>query len=167
MAVREIIRYGDPVLRKICEPVEKIDGKIKGLVQDMLDSLRKAKGLGLAAPQVGVNQQIFIVDLSQVDFDAEPLVFINPEITDKQGEVAAEEGCLSFPGLYFEVSRAEQVTVRFQDLEGNHKQLKAMGIAARAIQHEYDHLQGVLFIDHLSAAERDLFAGKLRKIKVG
>lgn len=167
MAVREIVRYGSPVLRENCEPVEKIDDRVKKLVRDMFDTLRKANGLGLAAPQVGVNLRVFIIDLTQVDFDAEPLVFINPEIIEKKGNVLGEEGCLSFPGLYFDVPRAEEVVVEYQDLEGKRKRLKAFGMTARAIQHENDHLNGVLFVDYLSAAERDIYAGRLKKIKVG
>ena len=167
MAVRKIVRYGDPVLREISKPIEKIDESVKKLVQDMFDTLHKANGLGLCAPQVGVNLRVFIVDLTQVDFDAEPLVLINPKIIDKKGEMTGEEGCLSFPGLYFDVTRAEEVVVEFQDLEGNHKRINARGLAARAMQHENDHLDGVLFIDSLTAAKRDLFSGRLKKIKVG
>lgn len=167
MAIRRIVRYGHPALRNVSEPVEKIDEDVKQLVQDMFDTLRKAKGLGLAAPQVGVNLRIFIVDLSQIDFDAEPQVFINPVIIEKSGELTGEEGCLSFPGLYFDVTRSESVVMEYQDLDGNNKKVKAFGFAAKALQHEYDHLNGVLFIDYLSAADRDLFAGKLRRIKVG
>jgi peptide deformylase len=167
MAVREIVRYGDSVLRNESKPVEKIDDKVKALVHDLFDTLRRAKGLGLSAPQVGENLRIFIIDLTQVDFDAEPLVIINPEIIEKKGEVIGEEGCLSFPGLYFDVPRGEQVVVEYQDLEGSRKRIRAYGLTARAIQHENDHLDGVLFIDYLSAAQRDLFAGRLKKIKVG
>jgi len=167
MAIRQITRYGNPVLRNECKPVDKIDEEVKQLVQDMFDTLHQAKELGLAAPQVGVNLKVCIIDLTQIDFDADPLVLINPEIIEKNGSVSGEEGCLSFPGLYFDVIRAEQVTAEFQDLEGNHKRIKAYGMAARAVQHETDHLNGVLFVDYLSATERDLYAGKLRKIKVG
>ncbi len=167
MAIRQIVRYGDPVLRKPAEAVEKIDEEVKGLVQDMFDTLRNAKGLGLAAPQVGVSKRVFIVDLTQVDFDAEPLVLINPEIVEMKGEIVGEEGCLSFPGLYFDVARAEHVVIEFTDLEGKRKRIKAYGLTARALQHENDHLNAKLFIDYLSAAQRDLFAGKLKKIKVG
>jgi peptide deformylase len=167
MAIRQITRYGEPVLRNECEPVGEIDEEVKQLVQDMFDTLHRSKGLGLAAPQVGVNLKICIIDLTQIDFDAEPLVLINPEILENKGEIIGEEGCLSFPGLYFDVHRAERVTVEYQDVDGNHKRVTAYGMAARAIQHETDHLKGVLFIDYLSATERDLYAGKLRKIKVG
>jgi len=167
MAIRRIVHYGHPALRKVSEPVEKIDEEVKKLVQDMFNTLRRARGLGLAAPQVAVNLRIFIVDLSQVDFDAEPQVFINPVIVEKKGEYTDEEGCLSFPGLYFDVTRAESIVMEYQDLDGSKKTISASGMAAKAIQHEYDHLEGVLFIDYLSAAERDLFAGKLRRIKVG
>jgi len=167
MAYREIVHYGHSALRNKNQPVEKIDAEVKELVQGMFDSLHKAKGLGLAAPQVGVNLRLFIVDLTAIDFDADPLVVINPEIIEKKGEVTGEEGCLSFPGLYFDVKRAEQIVMKFTDLEGRQNQIKAFGMTARALQHEYDHLDGTLFIDHLSASERDLFAGKLKKIKVG
>jgi peptide deformylase len=167
MAVRRIVRYGEPVLREMCEPVDKIDDEVRELVQDMFDTLRNARGLGLAAPQVGVNLRVFIIDLSQVDFDAEPLIVINPEIINKQGSESGEEGCLSFPGLFFEVERAEQVTLDYHDLDGNPKRLEASGLAARAIQHEYDHLNGKLFIDYLSATKRDLISGRLKKLKVG
>ena len=167
MAIRQIVRYGHPALRKKSEPVEKIDEDVKQLVRDMFDTLHKAKGLGLSGPQVGINLRVFIVDLSQIDFDAEPQAFINPVIIEKKGEFTGEEGCLSFPGLYFDLTRAESAVMEFQDLDGNKKRLKAYGLAAKAIQHESDHLDGVLFIDYLSAAERDLFAGKLRRIKVG
>lgn len=167
MAIRQIVRYGHPALRNESELVEKIDEDVKQLVQDMFDTLRRARGLGLAAPQVGVNLRVFIVDLSQVDFDAEPQVFINPVIIEKKGELEGEEGCLSFPGLYFDVTRAESLVMEYQDLDGNKKKLTAFGVAAKALQHEYDHLDGLLFIDYLSAADRDLFAGKLRRIKVG
>lgn len=167
MAVREIVRYGNPVLRKMSEPVEKIDDEVRELVQDMFDTLRHAKGLGLAAPQVGINLRLFIIDLTQVDFDAEPLVFINPEITDRQGSEIGEEGCLSFPGLYFDVERADQIVVEFTDLEDDRKRMETSGLLARAVQHEFDHLNGRLFIDHLSATQRDLISGRLKKLKVG
>ena len=145
MAIREIVHYGHPALRKENAPVEELTAEVKTLVQDMLDTLHKAKGLGLAAPQVGVNLRIFIVDLSAIDFDAEPMVVINPEIIEKKGEVAGEEGCLSFPGLYFDVKRAEQIVMQFTDLDGKRHQIKAYGMTARALQHEYDHLQATLF----------------------
>jgi peptide deformylase len=167
MAVREIVRYGNPVLRKMSEPVGKIDDEVKALVEDMYTTLRRAKGLGLAAPQVGVNLRVFIIDLTQVDFDAEPLVFINPEIIERQGSEIGEEGCLSFPGLFFEVERAESITVDYTDLDGNLKRMKTSGLLARAVQHENDHLNGKLFIDYLSATQRDLISGRLKKLKVG
>lgn len=167
MAIREIVHYGHPALRKENQPVEEITAEVKELVQDMLDTLHQAKGLGLAAPQVGVNLRIFIADLSAIDFDAEALAVINPEIIERKGEVSGEEGCLSFPGLYFNVNRAEQIEMTFMDPDGNKHRIKAYGMTARVLQHEYDHLDATLYIDHLSAAERDLFAGKLKKIKVG
>lgn len=163
----QVRKYGDPVLRKRCEPVEVFDDDLRKFTEKMFSMMKAAKGLGLAAPQVGDTRRMFVIDLSGQDFDSEPMVFVNPEIESSQGDVVAEEGCLSFPGLFFEVSRAENITVKFQDLDGETHRVEATGLASRAIQHEYDHLSGVLFIDHLSSTERDLLAGRLRKIKVG
>lgn len=163
----QVRKYGDPVLREECEPVEVFDDDLRKFAEKMFSMMKAAKGLGLAAPQVGDTRRMFVIDLSGQDFDSEPMVFVNPEIESSQGDVVAEEGCLSFPGLFFEVSRAENITVKFQDMDGETHRVEATGLAARAIQHEYDHLSGVLFIDHLSSTERDLLAGRLKKIKVG
>lgn len=163
----QVRKYGDPVLRKMCEPVKVFDENLRKFAEKMFSIMKAARGLGLAAPQVGDNRRMFVIDLSGQDFDSEPMVFVNPEIESTQGDVVAEEGCLSFPGLFCEVNRAEKVTVKFQDLDGETHRVEATGLAARAIQHESDHLDGVLFVDHLSSTERDLLAGRLKKIKVG
>ena len=165
MAERPIVIYGDPVLREKCEPVETIDREIKDLVSDMIDTLKKARGLGLAAPQVGVPKRLFIVDVSAIDITAPLTVFINPEILHtSDDEVEYEEGCLSFPGLYQKLDRPATVKVRATDLDGNVFEMEAGGMTARAILHEYDHLEGVLFIDHLSSLSRALIKGKLKKM---
>jgi len=164
VAERSIVIYGDPILREVSQPVETIDRAIKDLVVDMIATLKKARGLGLAAVQVGVLKRLFIVDLSLVEV-SEPLrVFINPEIIETGGEVEMEEGCLSFPGLYQKIVRPATVRVRATDLDGNQFELHADGLAARAILHEYDHLEGKLFIDYLSPLARTMLKGRLRKL---
>lgn len=164
MAERPIVIYGDPVLREVSEPVETVNREIKDLVSDMVDTLKKAQGLGLAAVQIGVPKRIFIVDLSVADI-TEPLrVFINPEIIETDGEIEYEEGCLSFPGIYQKVERPARIKVRALDQDGNQFEHEADGIAARAILHEYDHLEGKLFIDHLSTISRSLLKGRLKKL---
>ncbi|HOP06000.1 MAG TPA: peptide deformylase [candidate division Zixibacteria bacterium] len=165
MAERRIVTYGEPVLREVSEPIEKIDQEIKDLVSNMSDTLKKAKGLGLSAVQIGVLKRLFIVDLSAVDITETLRVFINPEIIATEGEQEMEEGCLSFPGIYQRLTRPGKVKVRATDLDGNEFELEATGLAARAVLHEYDHLQGVLFIDHMSPLTRTLLKGRLRKIK--
>jgi peptide deformylase len=164
VAERPIVIYGDPVLRDVSEPVEKVDRGIKDLVAGMIATLKEAKGLGLAAVQVGVLKRLFIVDLSAVDM-TEPLkVFINPEIIAVDGEVEMEEGCLSFPGLYQKIVRPAKVRIRATDLNGNQFEMAAQGLAARAILHEYDHLEGKLFVDYLSPLARTMIKGRLRKM---
>jgi len=164
VAVRPIVIYGDPVLREKAKPVEKIDQEVKDLVADMIATLKDANGLGLAAPQVGVSKRIFITDLSSLELTESMRVFINPEIIDTSGETILEEGCLSFPGLYQKVSRPEELKIRALDVEGNEFELNVSGMLARAILHEYDHLEGILFIDHLSSLSRALIKGRLRKL---
>ena len=164
MATRPIVIYGDPVLREKAEPVKEIDRETKNLVDDMIATIQEANGLGLAAPQVGVSKRIFIADLSALDLAESIRVFINPEILEKSGEVVLEEGCLSFPGIYQKISRPEMVKVRATDREGNLFEMEASGMMARAILHEYDHLEGKLFIDYLSSVSRALIKGKLKKL---
>lgn len=164
MAERPIVIYGDPVLRKVCQPVDELDREIKDLVADMIATLKKAQGLGLAAPQVGVLKRAFIVDLSAVDITETLRAFINPEIIETSGEVELEEGCLSFPGLYLKIVRPANVKVKATDLDGNQFETEARGLVARAILHEYDHLEGKLFIDRLSPLARTMIKGRLRKL---
>jgi peptide deformylase len=164
VAVRPIVKYGDPVLREKAKPVEEFDQEVKDLVADMIATLKDANGLGLAAPQVGVSKRIFITDLSSLELTESMRVFINPEIIDTSGEVILEEGCLSFPGLYQKISRPEEIKIKALDVEGHEFELNVSGMLARAILHEYDHLEGVLFIDHLSSLSRALIKGKLKKL---
>ena len=164
MAVRPIVKYGDPVLREISLPVAEVDREIKGFVSDMVDTLKHAQGLGLAAVQVGVLKRIFIVDLSAIDINATLKVFINPEILETRGEVELEEGCLSFPGIYQRCTRPAWVRIKALDLDGRAFEMEADGMSARAILHEYDHLEGKLFIDYISPIARTLLRGRLKKL---
>jgi len=162
---RPIVLYGDPVLREKCIPIGEINREVKDLVAEMVATLKKAGGLGLAASQTGVAVKIFIVDLSSVDLAESIKVFINPHILETSGEVTMEEGCLSFPGIYQDIVRPERVTVKATGLDGKEFTLEATGILARAIQHENDHLAGILFIDHFPPLSRALIRGKLSKLK--
>ncbi len=164
MAIRPIVKYGNPVLREISRPVEKITAEVKDLVADMRATLKEANGLGLAAVQVGEPLRLFIVDLSAVDVTAETRVFINPEIIENSGSIEFEEGCLSFPGIYQRLIRPDKIRVRALDENGQEFILEAEGLAARAILHEYDHLDGILFIDHFSAVNRALVDRKLKRL---
>ncbi len=147
----EIVKYGEPVLVQKAQDVKEFDRKLETLVADMHDVLKRDRGIGLAAPQVGVSKRLFIVGL-----DDEPLrIFINPRIVASSEETCEyEEGCLSFPGLYFGVVRPSAVDIEAFDIHGKPFKLSADGLLARVIQHEYDHLDGILFIDRVSPAKR-------------
>ncbi len=165
MAERPVVLYGDPVLREICRPVEKIDSEIKNLVADLIATIKDAKGLGLEAPQIGAEKRIFVVDLSALDLTESIRVFINPEIIETEGEIVLEEGCLSFPGIFQKITRSEKVKIKATDLNGEEFTLEATGMLARALLHEFDHLEGRLFIDYFSPVSRALISGKLKKLK--
>ena len=164
MAERPIVIYGDPVLREISEEITEIDQEVKDLVSDLVDTLKNAQGLGLSAVQIGVLKRVFVLDLSAVDLTASLKVFVNPEIVAAEGEEEREEGCLSFPGLYQNLVRPNKVNVRATDLDGKQFEMEDEGLTARAILHEYDHLEGKLFIDYLSPMARTLIRGRLRKL---
>lgn len=161
MAVLPIIVYPDPKLRTVAEPVEEVDDEVKQIVDDMAETMYAAPGVGLAAPQVGVSKRIFVVDTAFEDEPSKLHVFINPKFVVKDGDILWEEGCLSFPGIHEEVKRAERVVVHALDREGKPFEIEAEGLTAVALQHEYDHLDGVLIVDHVSffkkrQIERDL-----------
>lgn len=164
MAVIPIVKYGDPVLREVSKPVETITSTVKDLVANLKATLKKAKGLGLSAVQVGVPLRVFIVDISAIDIAAETKVYINPEIIETSGSCEFEEGCLSFPGIYQNVIRPERVKIKALDENGKEFVQEADGIIARAILHENDHLDGVLFIDHFSSLTRTLVDRKLKRL---
>ena len=164
MAVREIIKLPDKRLRLVSQAVKKVDRGIKGLVADMFETMYEAPGIGLAAIQIGVPARVVTMDLSKKEEEQEPRVFINPEILWTSDETATyEEGCLSIPEFYEEVERPAQVRVKYLDLEGREQLLEAKGLLATCLQHEIDHLNGVLFIDHISRLKRDRIIKKFAK----
>jgi peptide deformylase len=165
MAIREILKYPDPRLREVAEPVPAVTAEIQTLVDDMAETMYAAPGCGLAATQIGVNQRIFVIDVAGEDEPSELRVFINAEIVDADGTQTWNEGCLSFPGVSEEIKRAERVRVRALDREGKAFELEADGLLAVAIQHENDHLNGVLMIDKLSALKKRVMSRKLAKAK--
>ena len=164
MALREILILPDKRLRLVSEPVKKIDREIKELVDDMLETMYEAPGIGLAAIQIGVRKRIVTMDLAKKDDPPQPQVFINPEISWRSEEMAVyEEGCLSIPDFYEEVQRNASVRVKYLDIEGKEQEVEATGLFATCVQHEIDHLNGVLFIDHISRLKRQLVTKKFAK----
>jgi peptide deformylase len=151
MAVLKIVEYGEDVLRKQAEPVNKVSAKIQKLVSDMFDTMYAYNGVGLAAPQIGVLKQVFVLDCSTDEEPMAQMVFINPRIVKKSGAIISREGCLSFPGVYTDVKRYRDITVRYMDMKGKTREMAVEGgrLLSRAIQHELDHLHGVLFVDHV------------------
>ena len=164
MAVRDIIKLPDKRLRLKSEPIQKIDAGIKKLVDDMFETMYDAPGIGLAAIQLGIAKRVVTMDLSKKEDEQKPLVFINPEITWASEEKSQyEEGCLSIPEYYEEVERPAKVKVKYLDLDGKAHETEAKGLLATCLQHEIDHINGVLFIDHLSRLKRSLIIKKFTK----
>jgi peptide deformylase len=167
--ILNIRKYGDPVLETPCEEVTDFGSdELKQLVADMFETMYANKGVGLAAPQVGVLKQLTVIDCSVGEEESQRLVLINPVITHKEGTQVGEEGCLSIPGFREDVKRAMKATVKARNLEGEPVEVTGEELLARALQHEIDHLNGVLFLSHLSMLKRDLIRRKIRKlIKAG
>jgi len=163
--LREIVKYPDPVLERPSEPVTAFDDELRKLVDDMFESMYAAKGIGLAAPQIGVAKRLTVIDLSFQKNPEEKIVLINPEIIFREGKQYEEEGCLSLPEIREKVSRAAKVTVKSQDLKGEWFELDGEELLARAFQHEIDHLDGVLFFRRVSALKRDLILRRIRKMQ--
>ncbi len=162
--ILRIRKYGDPVLETKAEPVTAFDGELRQLAADMFETMYANKGIGLAAPQVGVSKRLTVIDPSAGEDEAAKLILVNPEILVKEGTQIGEEGCLSIPGFREDVKRAWRVRVRAQDLDGNWFETEGEELLARAIQHEIDHLDGILFLQHLSLLKRDLIKRKIRKL---
>ncbi len=163
MALLEILHFPDPRLRKECKPVEDINDEIRQLVSDMLETMYAAPGIGLAAIQINVHKRILVLDLSEDK--TEPMVFINPEILSKDGVEVMQEGCLSVPGYYEDVERADKITVKALNEKGEEFSLEATGLLSVCIQHEIDHLDGKLFVDYISPFKRNRIKTKLEKQK--
>lgn len=170
MAVLPIIEVPDPRLRTISDPVEAVDGAVRALIDDMFDSMYAARGIGLAAIQIGVPRRVLVIDLQEEGEDGKPVrdprVFINPEIVATDAAMATYyEGCLSVPDQYAEVDRPATCRVRWLDAEGARHEEDLVGLIATCIQHEMDHLQGIVFIDHLSRLKREMVLKKLAKAR--
>ena len=161
MAKLKILEFPDPRLRTRASPVEIVDDELRTLVDDMFETMYAAPGIGLAATQVDVHKRLLVTDVSPDK--TEPHVLINPHIIEKDGEAITEEGCLSVPGYYEEVTRAEHIRVRFLDRDGNEAEMEAEGLLAVCIQHEMDHLDGKLFVDYLSEAKRQRIRKRIQK----
>lgn len=166
MAIREILVAPDPRLKAVSKPVERVDGRLRALMDDMLETMYAAPGIGLAAIQIGVPQRIIVMDLAKEGDPKAPQYFVNPEILWSSPETATcEEGCLSVPDLYEEVERPARVRVRYLDYDGKAQEIEADGMLAVCLQHEMDHLEGILFIDHLSKLKRGMMLRKLAKAR--
>ena len=164
MAIREILTAPDPRLRQVSLAVARVDDAARALMDDMLETMYEAEGIGLAAIQVNVPQRIIVMDLAKEGEDKAPVFFVNPEILDPSEETSLyQEGCLSVPDFYEDVERPARCRIRFLDYHGNPKEIDAEGMLATCIQHEMDHLNGVLFIDHISRLKRDRIIRKLKK----
>jgi peptide deformylase len=149
---REILVYPDPFLARKAAPVAAVNDRIRTLIRDMFETMYSAEGIGLAATQVGVGKRVVVLDVSPVDETVGPLAVVNPEIVSRSGSVTGVEGCLSVPGVQGEVCRAETVEVHGMDAQGNPLRIRAAGILSRALQHEIDHLDGILFIERASSS---------------
>ncbi len=164
MAILNILHYPDPRLREKALPVEKVDSAIKQFVSDMFETMYDAPGIGLAATQANVQKRIIVIDVSEDK--SQPLCFINPEILESDGEEIMEEGCLSVPGIYEKVKRADHIKVRALNRDGVEFEMEADGILSTCIQHEMDHLEGKLFVDYLSELKRQRIRKKLEKLRL-
>ena len=166
MALREILIVPDPRLKKECEPVEAVNDEIKTILNDMLETMYAAPGIGLAAPQIGVMKRVVVMDVSDDKDKPEPLKLINPEIIWESEETSIyQEGCLSIPEQYADVERPAEVGMRYMDENGETHEIEADGLLATCIQHEIDHLDGVLFTDYLSALKRNMILKKVQKLQ--
>ncbi|MBP5201306.1 peptide deformylase [bacterium] len=176
MTLLHISTVGDKILREKAKPVTEFNDEIRELANNMADTMRAADGLGIAGPQVGVSLRIFVIDFGYLDFvkaeengekpksaEFRPIAFINPEITEKEGKIVYGEGCLSVPRYNADVERAETIVCKYFDVDGNQHEIKVSGLPAVAIQHENDHLDGVLFIDKISSLKRGIALKKVKK----
>lgn len=165
MTLKSLVLLPDPILRTESEPVERVDEEIRTLADDMLETMYDAPGIGLAAIQIGIPRRLLVIDCAKEDEEPAPMVFINPKVVASSDERSVyEEGCLSIPDYYAEVERPAQVTVDYVDRDGKQQQIEADGLLATCLQHEIDHLNGVLFIDYISKLKRDMVIRKFTKM---
>ena len=166
MAIREIRTVPDPILKEVSQPVEKVDDELRALMDDMLDTMYAADGIGLAAIQIGVPKRVIVMDLAKPDEEPAPKFFVNPVLSDPSDTLQPyEEGCLSVPTVFDEVERPDRIRVQYMDYDGNQVDEIAEGVYAVCIQHEMDHLEGVLFIDYLSRLKRNRAVQKVKKVE--
>tara|TARA_B100001063_G_C16745014_1_gene546973 strand:- start:1095 stop:1619 length:525 start_codon:yes stop_codon:yes gene_type:complete len=166
MTVQKILTEPDPILRKKCSPIANVDDDLRKILKNMLETMYKAPGIGLAAIQVGILKRAVVIDVSKEDEKKNPLFLINPEIIYRSNETSTyEEGCLSLPGQYAEIERPSKCQLKYIDFDGKAKELKAEGLLSTCIQHEIDHLDGILFIDYLSKLKKTMIIKKLSKQK--
>lgn len=163
MALLKVLKHPDPFLKQETAVVESIDDVIRKEIEDMFETMYEDNGVGLAANQVGLNRRMFMMDCTENR--SEPMVFINPEITETEGEIDSEEGCLSFPGIYITVKRARKITVKALDKEGNEFTETLVGLPSRCVQHEIDHLDGKTFVDNLTPLKRKMLEKKMLKFR--
>ena len=164
MAVLPIVKYGDPVLRNPTQPVGDIDSALQKLIDDMVDTMYAAPGVGLAANQVGIGKRLAVIDLTVGKKPGNLHILINPELVEMEGQITEEEGCLSIPDFVENVTRPERVKVRFADRNGQQRELRGEGLMARALCHEIDHLNGNLYIDHVRGFKKDRILKKIQKL---
>jgi peptide deformylase len=162
--IYQIVKFGDPVLEKPAEPVTVFDDELRKLIDDMFESMYEAHGVGLAAPQIGISKRLSVIDVSFKEDPDAKLVLVNPEIIKTEGRLTQQEGCLSLPEFRENVSRPKRVTIKAQDAQGNWYEKTGEDLLARAFLHETDHLNGKLYISHISALKRDLIKRKIRKL---
>jgi peptide deformylase len=166
MAIRRILTIPDPVLRKPAKPVERVDDELRKLIDDMLLTMYDAPGIGLAAPQIGISRRVIVMDPAKEEAPKSPIVMVNPDIVERSNELRLhEEGCLSIPDFTAEIERPAKTRVSFIDREGKQQEAELEGIWSTLVQHEIDHLNGVLFIDYLSRLKRDMVVRKFTKQK--
>lgn len=164
MAVLPIRKYGDPVLREPARPVDKIDDELQILIDDMIETMYAAPGVGLAANQIGVPLRLMVIDLTVGEEEGQVHVFINPEIVSTEGEITEEEGCLSIPDFVEIVTRPEKLVVRYMERDGSEREMEAEGLMARAVCHEIDHLNGTMFVDYLRGLKKDRILRRIQKL---
>jgi peptide deformylase len=164
MAILDIVKYGDPVLERPGEPVTEFDAKLKRLVSDMFETMYSARGVGLAAPQIGVSKRLFVMDCTGGRDPEARVALINPVVLNVEGEQTGDEGCLSFPGIFFPVKRSLRAVVRAQDLGGEEFEFDGLDLEARCMLHETDHCDGIVFIDRTTPLKRELVKRKIRRL---